>query len=127
MCLGVMIDLVATLLYEADEKLEWAGEAMEDKRFADAIYYGYAAFISTAKGLLLDKNVSTNTQNSIMEEFDKNFVEPGIFTFGADFKSKVLQINQNEPSEAFAKDYLNQALLFLQEASRYRQEKVVNE
>ncbi|MFD1186049.1 nitrite reductase [Pontibacter rugosus] len=126
-CAGVMIDLVATLLYEADEKLEWAGEAMEDKRFADAIYYGYAAFISTAKGLLLDKNVSTNTQNSIMEEFDKNFVEPGIFTFGADFKSKVLQINQNEPSEAFAKDYLNQALLFLQEASRYRQEKVVNE
>ncbi|ARS34403.1 nitrite/sulfite reductase [Pontibacter actiniarum] len=125
-CAGVMIDLVATLLYEADEKLEWAGEAMEGKRFADAIYYGYAAFISTAKALLLDKNVSTNTQNSIMEEFDKNFVETGIFSFGADFKSKVLQINQNQPSEAFAKDYLNQALLFLQEATRYRQEKVVN-
>lgn len=99
---------------------------MEGKRFEDAIYYGYAAFISTAKALLLDKNVSTNTQNSIMEEFDKNFVETGIFSFGADFKSKVLQINQNQPSEAFAKDYLNQALLFLQEATRYRQEKVVN-
>ncbi|AKD03846.1 HEPN domain-containing protein [Pontibacter korlensis] len=121
-CAGVMIDLVATLLYEADEKLEWAGEAMEDKRYADAVYYGYAAFISTAKALLLDKNVSTNTQNSIMQEFDTHFVETGIFTFESDFKSKVLQINQNQPSEAFAKDYLNQALLFLQEATRYRQE-----
>ncbi|WP_276497362.1 HEPN domain-containing protein [Pontibacter litorisediminis] len=125
-CAGVMIDLVATLLYEADEKLEWAGEALEGQRYADAVYYGYAAFISTAKALLLDKNVSTNTQHSIMEEFDKNFVATGIFTFGTDFKRKVLQINQNEPGEAFAKDYLNQALLFLQEASRYRQEKLVN-
>ncbi|WP_266204704.1 nitrite reductase [Pontibacter kalidii] len=125
-CAGVMIDLVATLLYEADEKLEWAGEALEEQRFADAIYYGYAAFISTAKALLLDKSVSTNTQHSIMEEFDKHFVETGIFTFEPDFKSKVLQLNQQEPGEAFAKDYLNQALLFQQEATRYRKEKAVN-
>lgn len=127
-CAGVMIDLVATLLYEADEKLEWAGEAFEQKRFADALYYGYAAFVSTAKALLLDKNVSTNTQHSILQEFDTHFVETDTFTFESDFKSKVLEINKQEPSEAFAQEYLSQALLFLQDATHYRQEtKYVNE
>lgn len=125
-CAGVMIDLVATLLYEADEKLEWAAEALEEKRFADAIYYGYAAFISTAKALLLDKSVSTNTQHSILQEFDTHFVETGLFTFAPDFKSSVLQINQQEPSERFATEYLSQALLFLQQANHYRKAKVVN-
>ncbi|MCC9137821.1 nitrite reductase [Pontibacter silvestris] len=119
-CAGVMIDLVATLLFEADEKLEWASEAMEEKRFADAIYHGYTAFISTAKALLLDKNVKCNSQNSIIEEFDKNFVAEGVFPFEPDFRSLVLQINQNKPSEDFAKSYLEKASLFLQEASSYR-------
>ncbi|WP_366524659.1 hypothetical protein [uncultured Pontibacter sp.] len=127
-CAGVMIDLVATLLYEADEKLEWAGEAFKKQRFADALYYGYAAFVSTAKALLLDKNVSTTTQHSILQEFDTHFVETGTFTFESDFKSKVLAINKQEPSEAFAQEYLSQALLFLQHATRYRREtKYVNE
>ncbi|GHA79331.1 HEPN domain-containing protein [Pontibacter akesuensis] len=125
-CAGVMIDLVATLLYEADEKLEWAAEALEEKRFGDAVYYAYAAFISTAKGLLLDKNVSTNTQLSILQEFDTHFVQTGIFSFETDFKTKVLQINQHEPSEVFATDYLSQALLFLQEANRYRHAAILN-
>ncbi|PTX21267.1 sulfite reductase (ferredoxin) [Pontibacter mucosus] len=124
-CAGVMIDLVATLLYEADEKLEWAAEALEEQRFADAIYYGYAAFISTAKALLLDKSVSTNTQHSILQEFDTHFVETGLFSFAPDFKSSVLQINQHEPSEGFATEYLSQALLFLQQANHYRKE-IVN-
>lgn len=125
-CAGVMIDLVATLLYEADEKLEWAGEAFEEKRFADALYYGYAAFVSTAKALLLDKNVSTNTQHSILQEFDTHFVETGLFTFETDFKSNVLQLNKQEPSKAFAQDYLAQALLFLQDATRFRQNSNLN-
>ncbi|MCX2741040.1 nitrite/sulfite reductase [Pontibacter anaerobius] len=125
-CAGVMIDLVATLLYEADEKLEWAGEALEEQRYADSAYYSYAAFVSTAKALLLDKNVSTNTQHNILQEFDAHFVAPGIFRFEPDFTSRVLQINQNEPSQTFATDYLSQALVFLQEANRYRKEKVVN-
>lgn len=120
-CAGVMIDLVATLLFEADEKLEWASEAMAENRFADAIYYGYTAFISTAKALLLDKNVKCNSQNSIIEEFDKNFVAEGVFPFEPDFRSLVLLLNQNEPSEEFAKLYLEKASLFLQEASSYRQ------
>ncbi len=122
-CAGVMIDLVATLLYESDEKLEWASEAFEDRRFADAIYYGYASFVSTAKAMLLDKNVKGNTQIGIMDDFDTHFVATGEFQFEPGFKETVLQINKNEPGEEFAKDYLNQAQLFLQEATSYRQQK----
>ena len=121
-CAGVMIDLVATLLYEADEKLEWAAEALEEKRFADAIYYGYSAYISTAKALLLDLNVKCNTQSGIIQDFDTNFVAAGTFDFTPDFKSEVLQINQQEPGEEFANQYISKALLFLQQATSYRQQ-----
>jgi sulfite reductase (ferredoxin) len=125
-CAGVMIDLVATLLYEADEKLEWAGEALEEKRYADAIYYGYSAYISTAKALLLDKDVKCNTQAAIIQDFDTHFVAEGIFKFEPNFKGEVLQINQQEPGEQFAKQYIGKALLFLQQATQYRQQQNVN-
>ncbi|MCJ8166788.1 nitrite reductase [Pontibacter sp. E15-1] len=125
-CAGVMIDLVATLLYEADEKLEWAGEALEDKRFADALYYGYSAYISTAKALLLDKDVKCNTQAGIIQDFDTHYVSEGVFSFTPDFKSEVLRINQLEPTEAFANEYLGKSLLFLQQATTYRQQQREN-
>ncbi|WP_347160105.1 nitrite reductase [Pontibacter chitinilyticus] len=121
-CAGVMIDLVATLLYESDEKLEWAAEALADKRFADAIYYAYGAYISTAKALLLDKDVKCNTQAGIIQDFDTHFVAEGLFDFKPDFKTEVLQLNQHEPDEAFANQYISKALLFLQEATSYRQQ-----
>ncbi|MGE8379254.1 MAG: nitrite reductase, partial [Sphingobacterium sp.] len=36
-CAGVVIDLVATLIYEAEEKLQWANETFQEAKFADAI------------------------------------------------------------------------------------------
>ncbi|MHC2993756.1 nitrite reductase [Pontibacter sp. HJ8] len=122
-CAGVMIDLVATLLYESDEKLEWAAEALEDKRFADALYYGYTAFISTAKALLLDKGVTCNTQHGILSDFDTHYVVTGDFSFSPDFRSVVLQLNKQEPGEAFAREYLARALQFLQQATSLRAER----
>ncbi|MHA6247508.1 nitrite reductase [Pontibacter sp. CAU 1760] len=121
-CAGVMIDLVATLLYEADEKLEWAGEALEANRYADAVYYGYSAYVSTAKALLLDKDVKCNTQAGIIQDFDTHYVATGIFNFEPDFKAEVLQLNEQEPTKEFAEAYLEKALLFLQQATTYRQQ-----
>ncbi len=121
-CAGVMIDLVATLLYESDEKAEWALEALTAKRYADAIYHAYSVFISTAKALLLGKDVSCNTQHGIINDFDTHFVQNGYFTFEPDFKTKVLQINAYTPDEAFASHYLKEALGFLQEAKAYREQ-----
>ena len=37
-CAGVTIDLVQTLLFDAKEAFEWAQEALDEKRFSDAVY-----------------------------------------------------------------------------------------
>ena len=101
-CASVIIDLVATLFYESEEKIDWAKEAFNENRFADAIYYAYQSQVNTAKALLLDKNVSCSTQNGIITEFDKHFVEE----FGGNVKEQILQINKNEPSRDFTVDYI---------------------
>ncbi|MFT2011360.1 HEPN domain-containing protein [Pontibacter sp. 13R65] len=122
-CAGVMIDLVATLLYESEEKLQWAVEAFEEKRFADSIYHSYSTFVSAAKALLLDKGVNCNTQNGIINDFDTHYVAEGTFAFEPDFRTVALQINQNEPSKAFAEKYLAEAKDFLNSAKSFREVK----
>jgi sulfite reductase (ferredoxin) len=112
-CAGVMIDLVATLLYEADEKLGWANGSFNNRAWSDAIYHSYNVFISSSKALLLDKNVNSSTQSGIIREFDAQYVDTGEFSLNSSFNDLVLQINKNEPSEEFAKTYLAAATNFL--------------
>jgi sulfite reductase (ferredoxin) len=112
-CAGVVIDLVATLLFESEEKLGWAKEAYADGRWADAIYHSYNTFVSSAKALLLDKGINSSTQTGVIKEFDLNYVSTGLVSLPASFNDLVLQINQNEPSETFATTYLQSAEEFL--------------
>ncbi|WP_214070556.1 HEPN domain-containing protein [Mucilaginibacter sp. dw_454] len=113
-CAGVVIDLVATLLYESDEKLEWANESFKGGAWADAIYHSYNVFINSAKALLLDKGVNSSTQIGIMKEFDAQYVATGEFALNGDnFNELVTQINQHEPSEEFATRYKALATEFL--------------
>jgi len=123
-CAGVVIDLVATLLYEADEKIGWANDAFADGRWADAIYHAYNTFVSSAKALMLDKNVNSSTQTGIIREFDNNYINTGEIKLDGSFNDLVLQINKNEPSESFAKSYLQQAADFLIAVKAKREELV---
>lgn len=116
-CASVIIDLVATLFYESEEKIEWAKEAFNENRFADAIYYAYQSQVNTAKALLLDKNVSCSTQNGIITEFDKHFETE----FGGNVKEQILQINKNEPSKDFAVDYISISEEFVKQAILIRE------
>lgn len=121
-CAGVMIDLVATLLFDAEEKYGWAHSAHQENRFADAIYHAYSVYISAAKALLLDKSITVSNQIAVINKFDENFVQTGEFDFkGQSFQDVILQINEKTPDEHFAEAYLNQALDFLQSATKYRQ------
>jgi sulfite reductase (ferredoxin) len=117
-CAGVIIDLVQTLFFEAEEKLAWSAESFDNKQFGDSIYYSYAAFIHAAKGLLLNGGFHVNTHHALINDFEKQFVETGSFV---SFKELVLQINKNEPSEEFAAKYFNEAKLFLNEVKEYRE------
>lgn len=114
-CAGVVIDLVATLIYEAEEKLQWANETYRESKFADAIYHAYNAFVQAAKALLLDKGISASTQNTVINEFQTHFVESGEYSFDRPFTELVLQISKNEPSADFATSYLQEATNFINE------------
>ncbi|MET1054399.1 MAG: HEPN domain-containing protein [Pedobacter sp.] len=111
-CAGVVIDLVATLLLEGEEKLQWAAEAFERGAWSDAIYHSYSVLVNTAKALLLDKGVNSSTQIGIIREFDAHFVETGEVVLPETFNEFVLKINKNEPTQDFAITYLNQATDF---------------
>ncbi|WP_156308324.1 HEPN domain-containing protein [Sphingobacterium endophyticum] len=127
-CAGVVIDLVATLLLEAEEKIELAELAIEKQQYADAIYHAYSSFVWTAKALLLDKGLNVSTQTAVIQEFDNHYVNAEQFQFPSSFADRVLQINKYEPSEEFAKTYLLQAKAFCFEAKDRREEwRVVNQ
>ncbi|MHB1922315.1 MAG: HEPN domain-containing protein [Chitinophagaceae bacterium] len=119
-CAGVVIDLISTLLMEAEERLEMARGSFQEKVYADAIYHAYSAFVSAAKALLLGKDIACNTQIGILRDFDQNF-SAGEFGLESDFQSLVLQINQQEPTLDFGTQYIQQATSFLQHAHQYKQ------
>ena len=103
--------MVSTLLFEAEEKLEWAKSSLEQKSWSDSIYQSYSALVSGAKALLLEKGVACNTHEGILNDFEK--LVPG-------FKEKVLQINQNKPDINFASNYYQTAFQFLSESQQFR-------
>ncbi|HEY1023961.1 MAG TPA: HEPN domain-containing protein [Sphingobacteriaceae bacterium] len=123
-CAGVIIDLVATLMYEADEKLHWAIEALKEARYADAIYHSYSVFISSAKALLLDKGINSSTQIGILREFSLQFAGGYDLNGFPDFEALVLQINKHEPTPQFAKRYLEMASQFTKQVKTRREEVV---
>lgn len=125
-CAGVMLDLVGTLVNEAQDKLHWATRAFEKGSFADSIYQSYATFVGGAKALLTAENINCNTQIGIVNDFDEHLVKKGLFDVeGNDFKALVLKISDHEPSAEFAGEYLEQAKIFLSRLNAKRQQQLV--
>ncbi len=123
-CAGVVIDLVATLLLEALEKLDQGQEALEQGRWSDSIYHHYAGLINAAKALLLSEDTSTNSYANIISLFDEKFVETGKINLEGTFAAKVYQINEHEPTEEFASAYAKQAMEIYSLLKTYREEEV---
>lgn len=124
-CAGVMIDLVQTLFYEAEEKLVLSSEAIKEKRFSDAIYHSYSAFIHAAKGLLLNKGFHVNTHHALIKDFDSNFAGEISFEENKIFSEQVLEINKQEPTELFAKKYKKAATQFLKSAQEIKEKEII--
>ena len=125
-CAGVMIDLVATLILEAEEKITASEECLANNKWADGIYNAYAAQVHTAKALLLQQGVQCNTQHGILKDFDTHFTEKDLYT-GGSFKSSVMSMNDVPPSESFANEYLQQAKKFIEFAKVFREQSVLAE
>lgn len=119
-CAGVIIDLVSTLLYDSEEKLAWARQALDEKMYADSIYHSYNAFINTAKAMLLTVDQKPSTQIQTLNDFQKHFIDSGMISGIPDFKAMVLRMGKQEPTELFAKEYLKDANKFLQDIYAYK-------
>ncbi|HEX7844749.1 MAG TPA: HEPN domain-containing protein, partial [Chitinophagaceae bacterium] len=126
-CAGVMIDLVATLILEAEEKIIAAEECLTNSQWADGIYNAYSAQVHSAKALLLQQGVQCNTQHGILKDFDQHFTANGLYTEQESFKTAVMRINETAPAEAFANEYLQQAKDFIAYAKQWREQSVLAE
>jgi sulfite reductase (ferredoxin) len=124
-CAGVVIDLVATLLLESQEKIDNANEALKLEQFSDSIYYSYTSIVNTAKALLLTEGKKTNTQAGIISQFEEVF--GGEIKLESSFSDFVYQIQKNEPTKEFAQSYLNDANLFYAKVDAFHSKSVVNE
>jgi sulfite reductase (ferredoxin) len=116
----VVIDLIATLLFESEEKITSAEEAFKENQFSDSIYYAYTAFVNTAKALLISEDVNTNTQAGIITSFQEHFVASKIVKLESSFEDLVYQMKHENPTKAFAQKYLKDAKLFYQKIDAHR-------
>ncbi|OBX25214.1 sulfite reductase (ferredoxin) [Gelidibacter algens] len=119
-CAGVVIDLIATLFLESDEKIDNAKEALGHKVYSNAIYFAYSSMVNSAKALLLSENISTNTQAGIISQFDAEFIESHKIDLGTSFSEVIYQIKTNAPTQAFATRYIENATVFLEKVRAFR-------
>tara|TARA_R110002049_G_scaffold308754_1_gene513907 strand:+ start:48554 stop:50659 length:2106 start_codon:yes stop_codon:yes gene_type:complete len=121
-CAGVVIDLIATLFYESEEKIENAKESFDNKVYSSAIYHAYGSMVNSAKALLIAENKSTNTHAGIISQFDELFIESGKIDLGTPFSELIYQINKNAPTQDFAAKYIENSNQFLSKVRAFREE-----
>ena len=126
-CAGVAIDLVQTLFFEAEEKLQISAESLLAGAYADALYQSYSASVQAAKALLSSREISSNTQMGIINAFNAHFIESGIIKSIHDFKNFVLQINIQKPEKVFAENYYKTAEQFVNEVISFRRKEIEHE
>ncbi len=119
-CAGVVIDLIATLFLESEEKIENAKVSFENEIYSDAIYHAYSSMVNSAKALLLAENKKTNTHASIIKSFDDEFVSTGKISLEGNFEDYIYQINKNAPTKDFAIAYIQSATEFLEKGRAFR-------
>ncbi|WP_298317771.1 HEPN domain-containing protein [uncultured Aquimarina sp.] len=125
-CAGVVIDLIATLFLESEEKIENAKRSFENEIYSDAVYHAYSSLVNSAKALLLAENKKTNTHAGIISQFDTEFVASGKINLDGTFADLIYQIQKNAPSKDFAVDYIKKAGQFLQKVQAFRALEVEN-
>ena len=120
-CAGVVIDLIATLFLESEEKIENAKVSFENGVYSGAIYLAYQSLVNSAKALLLAENKKTNTHAGIISQFDELFVESGRIELGTSFSELIYQINKFAPTAEFAAKYIGDANQFLEKVRTFRE------
>lgn len=112
-CAGVTLDVIGTILGEAQVKYQLAEEAIAAEAYADGIYHAYTSMIIGAKALLLAKDVSCNTHRKILKDFQEHYIANNDFpALTEDIEAFVLEMKEQEPTPEFAAAYLKKAYSF---------------
>ena len=125
-CASVMLDVVGTVIEEAQERLDWSKEGLDQGLWADAIYNSYNTFVIAAKALLLSDDVKCNTQIGIIQSFDEHFAAKAPFISDTSFEEQVLSMKKVAPSQAFAEDFYGQAEQFISKVRAYRTNQLID-
>ena len=123
-CAGVVIDLIATLLFESEEKITDAENALKEDQYSDSIYYAYTSLVNTAKALLIAENIKTNTQAGIIADFQEHFVATHKIEIEGSFEDLVYQIKKENPTKTFAENYVLDARSFYKKVDSFRKQEV---
>ena len=127
-CAGVVLDLVGTLILDAQEKFAKADNAMAKGNWQDAIYHCYNTFVVGAKALLTGEGVSCNTQTVIIQDFDTHIVQKDLISFGGrSFEEVVTQIDSTEPTLEFANAYFAEAKAYSDKLTDVRKAQIARE
>lgn len=124
-CAGVVIDLIATLFLESDEKIAEAKDAYNNTVYSGAIYEAYRSMVNSAKAILLSENIKSNTQAGIIKQFDELFIDTNRIDLGSSFSDIIYQIKVYPPREDFASNYIKAAEQFLKNVRAFRETQVV--
>ncbi len=125
-CAGVVIDLIATLFLESEEKIDSAKEAFKNGVYSGAIYYAYQSIVNSAKASLLAEEQKTNTHAGIIAQFDKFFIDSQKIALKTSFADFIYQMNKTAPTKEFALKYIEDATTFLQKVRDYRTTEIAN-
>jgi len=123
-CAGVVIDLIATLFLESEEKIDKAKESFVNSVYSSAIYHAYSSLVNSAKAMLLAENIKTNSQATIIKQFDEFYIASNKINLQGSFSDLIYQINKYAPKEEFAKKYIKDAEVFLEKVRILREESI---
>lgn len=104
-CAGVTIDLVATLLFDAQETYQRALEALDEKHPKDALSHAYNTRIRAAKAALTSVEAKTNSHASILSGFDLHFPQYKQH-FGLSFQEETQRYQTQVPTYNFIQTYV---------------------
>jgi sulfite reductase (ferredoxin) len=120
-CAGVVVDLISTLFFESEEKLELAARSIKEGQYQDGIYHTYSAIVNTAKAILTSEDHKANSQMSVVNLFDTEFAKQNkIYEGDESFVDFTYKYRKAKATEQFAISYLNEAKKFYLNADQYR-------
>ncbi len=130
-CAGVKIDLVKTLIYEAEEKIDQANYFLTEGKLNDALYTIYSALVEGAKAFLIKKGDKTNSKKQIADEFEAYFHLVKDELNELSFVALLNKSNAYSAEFSFVETYLKQAERFLKRIDEltvnYAEAKLTNE